>query len=77
MLQNGESNSAVATYIEQARNDSTNKSGGTKRPAEGEESDEEPADEVRLHEDGWRDRYVLPARLLFSFYRSTYLRYLR
>ena len=74
ILQNGESNSAVATYIEQARNDSTNKGGGTKRPAEqeeGEESDEEPADEVRLHEDGWRDRYVFPARPLFSFYRSS------
>ena len=49
--------SAVATYIEQARQDSgaDKKEGGAKRPAD-DESDEEPADEVRLHEDGWRDR---------------------
>ena len=30
---------------------------GTKRPREDEESDDEPPDEVRLWEDGFKDRY--------------------
>lgn len=58
--------SAVASYIKQAREESGEKSGGSeevgkKRPAgeEEEEEDKEPADDVRLHEDGWRDRYYL------------------
>ena len=66
LFQNGAGKtSAVASYIKQAREESGEKSGGSeevgkKRPAgeEEEEEDKEPADDVRLHEDGWRDRFT-------------------
>jgi len=54
----GASSTATDIAISQARKD-VGDSNPAKRPAEDEDSDEEPADDVRLHEDGWRDRYYL------------------
>ena len=60
-LLNDISQSAVGQFIEKARQDAGGDQGGDqggakRAPPDEDEEEKEPADDVRLHEEGWRDR---------------------